>query len=117
MQLSEPADVLYVPLMHSVHGPPSGPVKPGLHWQRLAFEPEVVFAPQTVHASGPFEALNLPARQSTQTPVSPPVPESHLIEQSSCELLPASEKGMAEGQSWQVLESICPINLSVTVSI
>ena len=33
VQIAAPASGLKLPAKHAVHGPPSAPVKPGLHWQ------------------------------------------------------------------------------------
>ena len=60
VQAAEPAPVLYVPAVHSLHEPPLLPVYPALHAQAVE---EVLpsgasaFAGQFVHAPAPDTAL------------------------------------------------------------
>jgi hypothetical protein len=59
-----PLIVLYLPATHPVHGPPLGPVKPGLQVQAVTAwlaSGEVEPAGQSVHAAEPVVDLYLPA--------------------------------------------------------
>ena len=75
-----PDTFLNVPAAHATHGPPFGPVYPGLHKQSPMFvlpNNEFAFAAQLVHAALPFVGLYVPdghiAHWPLEAPVSGPV--------------------------------------------
>lgn len=74
VQLAAPLLFLKVPAAHATHGPPSGPVKPGLHLQSVRWpEPASAWewAGQFWHSpSASF--LKVPARHAPQGPPSAP---------------------------------------------
>ena len=76
---------LYFPDSHGPHGPPSGPEKPGMHWQRsievLAME-DIVRLGQALQSADPVTFLYVPAAHWTQaTPSGPtyPVLQTHWL--------------------------------------
>ena len=56
----EPSQSLYLPSAHSVQGPPSGPVNPGVQEQIGLAGTADWFSPHAVHACTPISGLNLP---------------------------------------------------------
>ena len=68
LQLWLPVEALNVPSRHALHAPPSGPVKPALHWQSacivLPLPLVCEFSAHAVHAELPASA-KLPAAQVT----------------------------------------------------
>ncbi len=75
-----PETFLNVPAAHATHGPPFGPVNPGLQEQSVMLvlpKDEFEFAEQLVHAALPFEDLYVPvghiAHWPLETPLSAPV--------------------------------------------
>ena len=60
-----PSQSLYVPLAHSAHGPPSGPVNPATHEQTVIPATDDWFCAHRVHACTPVSALNVPGAQAT----------------------------------------------------
>ena len=61
----DPSQSLYVPLAHSAHGPPSGPVNPATHEHTVIAVTDHWFCAHVVHAWTPVNALNLPASHPT----------------------------------------------------
>ena len=64
---------LYLPGTHATHGPPSGPVYPTLHGQRLVPATESEFGGQRGQADEFRQFLYLPASHATHGPASGPV--------------------------------------------
>ena len=60
---------LYSPAGHCAHGPPSGPLKLGMHWQRsmevLAID-DIVRLGQELHVADPVTFLYVPATHCCQ---------------------------------------------------
>jgi hypothetical protein len=84
---------LYCPDGHCTHGPPSGPMKLGMHWQRsievLAMD-DIVRLGQVLHVAEPVTFLYVPATHCTQaTPSGPVYPMLHLQLLSSALPVPA----------------------------
>jgi len=88
-----PVAVLYLPISHAAHGPPSDPLQPA--WQKQlarATLPPAELAPSghAVHAAEPEAFLNVPAVQSVHVCPSPPVaPKLHR--QDVCATEPCDE--------------------------
>ncbi len=71
-----PEAFLNVPAAHATHGPPFGPVNPGLQEQSPMFvllNDEFEFAGQLVHAALPFVGLYVPDGHITHWPLEVPV--------------------------------------------
>jgi hypothetical protein len=64
---------LYFPATHATHGPPSGPVYPTLHGQRLAPGTESEFGGHAGQADAFRQFLYFPASHATHGPPSGPV--------------------------------------------
>jgi hypothetical protein len=70
-----PETFLNVPASHAGHGPPFGPVYPGLHTQSPMFvlpNDEFAFAVQLVHAALPFVILYVPDGHIVHWPLEVP---------------------------------------------
>ena len=67
---------LYFPDSHGPHGPPSGPEKLGMHWQRsieaLPIE-DIVRSGHVLHGAAPVKFLYVPPAHATQAVPSGPV--------------------------------------------
>lgn len=84
---------LYCPDGHCAHGPPSGPEKLGMHWQRsieaLAIE-DIVRVGQMLQLADPVTFLYVPAAHWTQAiPFGPVYPVLHVQFTSSVMPVPA----------------------------
>ena len=67
---------LYCPDGHSPHGPPSGPAKLGMHWQRSIEtlpKEDIVRLGQVLHGAAPVKFLYLPGTHATHAVPSGPV--------------------------------------------
>lgn len=67
VQACGPSQSLYVPLAHSAHGPPSGPVNPATQEQIVIAATDDWFCSHMVHACTPASALNVPAAHATHS--------------------------------------------------
>jgi len=85
---------LYLPATHATQGPPSGPVYPTLHGQRLVPGTESEFGGQRGHTDAFRQFLNLPASHATHGPTSGPVYPG-LQEQALTFVLPNDEFAFA----------------------
>ena len=71
----EPEAFLNLPASQAAHGPPFGPVYPGLQEQAVRVllpTDEFEFAGQLVHAALPFEVLYVPGRHRLHCPLEAP---------------------------------------------
>ena len=71
-----PEAFLNVPAAHATHGPPFGPVNPGLQEQSVMLvlpKDEFEFAEQLVHAALPFEDLYVPVGHIAHWPLEAPL--------------------------------------------
>jgi hypothetical protein len=79
VQFAVPFVSLYLPATHATHGPPSGPLYPTLHGQRLEPATEFEFVGHARQADDPDELLNILAAHATQAPPFGPVnPALHV---------------------------------------
>ena len=77
-----PFVALYLPGSQATHGPPSGPVYPTLHGQRLVPATESAFGGHPTHSDEFRQFLNLPASHATHgTPSGPvnPGAQKHIV--------------------------------------
>jgi hypothetical protein len=125
-----PVAVLYFPATQAVHGPPSGPVNPGLQVQAVIVElglgelelegharqvvatvapavVEYVAAPQLVHATEPVVVLYVPVTQAVHGPPLGPV-KPMLQVQLAFALQPLHDAPELTGQSIQESKSGAP---------
>ena len=100
-----PIVFLNFPSTHCMHGPPNGPVNPGMQSHFGAPGAETEFAGQTEHSASPFSILNVFSSQSVHTPPSGPVaPGLHV------QITLAESEFEFTGQSAHSAEPVAALN-------
>jgi hypothetical protein len=95
-----PVELLYFPVAHSVHTPPSGPVNPTLHVHAGLVTSVFELSGQDVHAALPRVLLYFPATQDVQVPAVDPV--NPALHKHASIVAPAGAENEFGGQSMHV---------------